>query len=141
MDRIDVWCPEEQRVIGSLPADIGLITLSSFWIQFRPATSEYRLTALPAKAGVAHCPRCHHMLEVAASSVEVTISAAEHREIEERCAMARAQYGDGKEIPSRAQLRAELERHPIATGAVLLHFEHLKGDQCIPIIFGSTRIK
>jgi hypothetical protein len=142
MDRIDVWCPGERRVVGHLPADVGLLTKATFWNGFRPATGEYRLQQPAPDGGLAPCPRCCSALSVFVSDVNVKLSDEERKEMAERRAMARAQYPDGEDLPTRAQIRAELERNPLAAGAVVRHFEaHGEGDNLVTsIVLGSTRI-
>jgi hypothetical protein len=138
MDRINVWCPSERRVVGDLPRDVGLLNKATFWNSFRPATGEYRLQHAQPDGGLALCPRCSAALSVFASDVNVALSEAERREVAESRAMGRAQYGDA--VPTRAQLRTEIEHHPLAVGAVVRHFEAEDSDLRIPIILGSTRI-
>jgi hypothetical protein len=142
MDRIDVWCPGERRVVGHLPADVGLLTRNKFWSAFRPETGEYRLQQPEPDGSIAFCPRCRSALSVFVSDVNVALTEAERREVAERRAMARAQYGEGEAVPTRAELRAQIERHPLAAGAVVRHFEgHGEGDGLhTSIVLGSTRI-
>lgn len=142
MDRIDVWCSGEKRVVGTIPTGVGLLTSATFWASFRPAKSEYRLEGMGSDHSLARCPRCCSVLGVYVSDVNVNLSEGERKEVAERRSAARAQYGDGQEVPTRAQLRSELERHPIAAGAVVRHFEAPgEGDNlATPIVLGSTRI-
>ena len=63
--RLDIRCPQEGQVIGTIPATIGRLTRAAVWSQFVPASSAYRLDP---QAGVDldlfRCPRCGVPLEI-----------------------------------------------------------------------------
>lgn len=147
MERVEVWCSNEKRVVGYLPQSMGTITAAKFWQLFQPVNGSYRLSLFgnygnnAEHAGQAHCPRCQAFLLLPVPIATTMLSPEEEREMAVKREEAKRHVASGQTVPTRTQLRDELSsRH---RSDLVRAFGPVSGGvgpsmDGAPILFGST---
>jgi uncharacterized protein YbaR (Trm112 family) len=129
---IAVYCPQERRVVGTLPAVEQTLTWRTVVAGFRPATTQYVLSGAQRDGEVLACPLCRAPLE---------FQGAEFRAADDAGAApgrvaARAVPSTGARAATRDQARAKML---VEHGGGARHLCNT-GPAPVPIVLGRTRI-